>query len=354
MEIFEILERWYNAHKRDLPWRRTDSPYLIWLSEIILQQTRVSQGLAYYLRFAGKYPTVFDLAKAPVDEVLKLWQGLGYYTRARNLHSTARKIVTDFHGRFPEEYEELIKLKGIGPYSAAAIASIAFKKPVAVVDGNVLRVMARLFGLDTPVDTPEGNQVIGQKALEILNPSRPGTHNQAMMELGALICLPRNPACSACPLSIQCRAFHEGKTGLFPVKVGKTRVNERFFDYLFIQYNGYTYLNKRKSKDIWNSLYEFPLMESPAEPDSQMLTSSPEWKNIFEETPVKPDPHPRAYKHRLTHQLLHCRFHRIEINHKLNAPGLGFIEVALNDLDKYAVPRIIDRYLTDLGQEQLP
>jgi len=352
-KVSEILERWYIDNKRDLPWRRTDSPYLIWLSEIILQQTRVSQGLTYFLSFVEKFPSVYDLSGAPIEDVLKLWQGLGYYTRARNLHETARKIVTDYHGKFPQEYEELLKLKGIGPYSAAAIASIAFQKPVAVVDGNVLRVVSRLYGIDTSVDSPAGKQIIGQKAREILNYSSPGMHNQALMEFGALLCTPKNPVCNACPLRHLCKACIEGKTMILPVRSGKIKPRERYFDYLFIRHNGFTYLKQRKSNDIWNSLYEFPLIESSSPPDNEKLASSPGWTGIFEGMPVKPDPFPKSYKHQLTHQILHCRFHRIKTDRELSAPGFNFRQVALSDLFRYAVPRVIDRYLTDLRHERL-
>lgn len=353
VKVSEILEKWYAENKRDLPWRRKNTPYLIWLSEIILQQTRVSQGLKYYLSFVEKFPSVVELADAPIEEVLKLWQGLGYYTRARHLHETARKIVSDYHGRFPEEYEELLKLKGIGPYSAAAIASIAFRKPVAVVDGNVLRVVSRLYGIGAPIDLPAGKKIISEKALEILNCTNPGMHNQALMEFGALLCKPKNPLCKACPFMSQCRAYIEGKTGTLPVRSGKIKLRERFFDYLFIQHDGCTYLKQRTDNDIWNMLYEFPLIESSSPPDEESLVSSPGWKVIFGGRQVNPDPYPRFYKHQLTHQILHCRFHRIKIDHELCVPGFNLVKVTLAEVRRYAVPRVIDRYLSDLRHERL-
>jgi len=351
MRISEVIVKWYHENKRDLPWRKTESPYHIWLSEIILQQTRVIQGLEYYRRFIGKYPSVTDLAEAPIDEVLKLWQGLGYYTRARNLHLTARKIAFDLKGRFPRKYEELLKLRGIGPYTAAAVASIAFKEPVALVDGNVSRVLSRVFGIHSPIDSPEGKRIFEQRAAEILDRAIPDIHNQALMEFGALVCLPKKPDCANCVMAQVCIAYSEGKTGILPVKTGRIKPRKRYYNYLFIRYNDFTYLNRRNGKDIWNSLYELPLIESPASWSYKNLISSPGWKNLFGNREAKADPHPKKYKHQLTHQTLFCTFYYINIDFKPDSQGFNFLQVPLKRISKYAVPRIIDKYLTDLNQE---
>jgi A/G-specific adenine glycosylase len=353
MSVSEIIENWYLSNKRDLPWRKSESPYHIWLSEIILQQTRVLQGLDYYLRFVEKYPSVIDLANAPIDEILKLWQGLGYYTRARNLHATAKIIVRDFNGAFPGEYKELIKLRGIGPYTAAAIASIAFKEPVALVDGNVFRVLSRLYGIDKPIDSPEGKRVFEKKATEILNPSRPDIHNQAMMEFGALVCLPRNPDCNHCVLSGSCIAYRDGKISLLPVKKARAKARIRYLNYLFIRSNGFTYLQKRNSSDIWNSLYEFPLIESHQPLDPDQLISLPVWKDFFGNLPMKTVVLSRTYKHQLTHQTLYCSFYEIRTDFQPGAPDTHFLRISLTSLPEFAVPRIIDKYLEDLKQEGL-
>jgi A/G-specific adenine glycosylase len=351
MTVRVLLGKWYHENKRELPWRGTTSPYHIWLSEIILQQTRVSQGLEYYNRFVEKYPSVQELANAPLDEVLKLWQGLGYYTRARNLHATARVIARDHQGSFPRKYEELLGLRGIGTYTAAAIASMAFKEPVALVDGNVYRVLSRLFGIDTPIDAPAGKKVFEKLADRLLDPEHPDIHNQAVMEFGALVCLPKNPDCPHCVLSDLCIARKKGKTGVFPVKKGKNRVRERHFYYLYVQFNESTLLHKRTGNDIWNSLYEFPLIESDQPLPYESIVSHPVWKALAGFGKMKTMDKARIYRHKLTHQTLHCTFYQIRINKPPDLQNLPFLEVSLFRLPEYAVPRIIDKYLADLKQE---
>ena len=351
MSISEILEKWYTMNKRDLPWRNSDSAYHIWLSEIILQQTRVNQGLEYYLRFVERFPHLEDLARAPADEVLKLWQGLGYYTRARNLHATAQRIVNEYGGLFPRTYDALLNLKGIGPYTAAAIASIAFKEPVALLDGNVYRVLSRLFGIITPIDTSVGKIVFTKIATEILNPDKPDVHNQALMEFGALVCLPRNPHCEKCVLAKICKANIQGTAELLPVKEGKGKIRKRYFNYLFIQHKGRTYLNKRDGKDIWNSLFEFPLIETKAPMSFRKLISLPPWNIIFRDKSVRPFSRPKTYKHQLTHQTLYCCFYLLKVNAEPVMQHLNYFSVSLNHIDEYAVPRAIDRYLEDLKHE---
>lgn len=352
MNIAETLEIWYNKNSRKLPWRESVSAYHVWLSEIILQQTRVNQGLAYYNRFVERFPDIRTLSEAPVDEVLRLWQGLGYYTRARNMHQTAQIIVTGYRGEFPATYSELLKLKGIGPYTAAAIASIAFNEPVALVDGNVFRVISRLFGIDTPIDTPQGKVVFMQYARDLLNRHNPGLHNQAMMELGALVCLPRNPRCSDCPLSAQCKALKDNSISLLPQKIGKTNMRERFFHYLFINQNGYTYIKRRENNDIWKWLYEFPLVETDGETDDDHLRDTPLWKALLAKTDEQVEPHVKYFRHQLTHQTLHCRFYTIRVAHQPGVDKQGYLPVKITEISHYAIPRVIERFLADLQYER--
>jgi A/G-specific adenine glycosylase len=348
MSVSETLERWYFENKRDLPWRRTESAYYIWLSEVILQQTRVNQGMNYYLRFVERFPNLEDLAGAPIDEILKLWQGLGYYTRARNLHATAKRLVDEFGGKFPEQYQDLLKLKGIGKYTAAAIASFAFKEPVALVDGNVSRVISRLYGLHSPVDTAEGKAIVEEKAKEILDHRHPDVHNQAIMEFGALVCLPRNPQCECCVLANGCVARARSIVELLPVKEGNKQNRIRYFNYLFIEHQGKSYLHKRISKDIWHSLYEFPLIETDAPADFNSLTRTPVWKDWFKNAAPSLIGNMKTYKHKLTHQTLHCNFFRIRTDKEITSPETRYLQVPLEQIHQYAVPRIIDRFLEDL------
>ena len=345
MKLSSVLAKWYHDNKRDLPWRDTTSPYHIWLSEIILQQTRVDQGLGYYRRFVAMYPEIQDLAAASADEVLKLWQGLGYYTRARNMHETAKVIVNEYNGIFPATYAGLLKLKGIGKYTAAAVASMAFNEPVAVVDGNVYRVISRIFGISDSIDSAKGKKVFELKAAELLNTAEPGTHNQALMEFGAMICLPRNPLCSECVLAGICQARISDTIRLLPVKKLKGKSKIRYFNYLFVELNGKTLLKKRNNKDIWHSLYEFPLIESTGPVTFSVLIAHPSWQAITghisavcEET--------KTYEHKLTHQTLVCSFTRVNI--KSEPRNHEYILADMNDLNKFAVPRVIEKYLEDI------
>ena len=248
-----ILE-WFEENRRSLPWRETSDPYAIWLSEIILQQTRIQQGMAYWQRFVERWPTVEQLAAATEDEVLRLWQGLGYYTRARNLHAAAQQIVA--MGGFPTTFEGIRSLKGVGDYTAAAIASIAFGLPVAVVDGNVYRVLARHFGIDTPINTTEGKKLFAALAQEMLPPDRPSDYNQAMMDFGAIQCTPTSPRCLLCPLMESCEALRKGRVGELPVKLKKLKIQTRHLTYIYIRYKGETAIHRRGEGDIWQGLWE--------------------------------------------------------------------------------------------------
>lgn len=348
-DIQATLARWYETRKRDLPWRSDPSPYHVWLSEVILQQTRVSQGLDYFMRFVERWPSLPDLAQATEEEVLKMWQGLGYYSRARNLHQCARQVVEDYGGQFPEDFESLRKLKGIGDYTAAAIASIAFGQPCAVVDGNVYRVLARLYDLDTPINTTEGNRLFTRLAQELLDDSHPGLHNQAIMEFGALQCVPKNPDCLQCPLQSHCLALAHHTVEERPRKEKKLRVRTRYFHYLVIKTpeNGIC-LRKREGNDIWKNLYDFPCVESrtPLSPE-EILHSEPFEKLIPDKNFILGRISP-PYVHKLTHQTIFAVFVEIKISGFLPTIQTNDILLAFeNELGTFPVPKLIDNYLTN-------
>ena len=262
MSISEALQNWYFYFKRDLPWRKTKNPYHILVSEVILQQTKVEQGLNYYRRFVEKFPDLHCLATAPQDEVFKIWQGLGYYARAKNLHHTAIFIDKNLNGIIPGNFDQLIQLKGIGPYTAAAVASIAFNEAKPTIDGNVTRVLSRIFGIAEPKGSASLDKKIEEKACIILDKENPGTHNQALMELGALVCLPNNPNCIDCPISKSCHAYNCSNPLLYPVKIQTKKKKKRYFNYFFIIGSNKTFLQKRYKKDIWQGLYEPILIET--------------------------------------------------------------------------------------------
>lgn len=301
-----FLHEWFEVHQRDLPWRGTTDPYKVWLSEIILQQTRVVQGLPYYLRFIEHFPTVTSLAEAEEVLVLKLWQGLGYYSRAKNLHHTAKHIAFQLKGLFPDSYTELIKLKGIGDYTASAIASFCYGEARAVLDGNVYRVLSRVFGITTPINTPQGASEFKALATELLDLKAPGHYNQAIMEFGALACTPQQPLCNTCGLKEVCWAYRQDEVGNLPVKLKKLRIKKRWFNYLvWIDPEGHTLLQQRQGKDIWQGLYEFPLIETSEAVDATQLASllGEEGANLtmslYNAEPIV---------HKLTHQHLYTFF----------------------------------------------
>ena len=343
MAISNRLTQWYLQNKRDLPWRKTHEPYQIWLSEIMLQQTRIEQGLPYYYKFIEAYPTVFDLAKAPADEVLKLWQGLGYYSRARNLHETAKYVANELQGEFPGDYKGLLKLKGVGDYTASAIASICYNEPVAVVDGNVYRVLSRIFGIDTPINSTPGIKEFKQLAQELLGREDPATFNQAIMEFGALHCKPQNPKCGSCPFNDKCLALKNDQIRELPVKLKKAKVKKRFFNYLVFDIdNKKTIIEQRSGKGIWNGLYQFPLVETEALIEKKQLTGYDEFIDLtggrqfslelYNEKPVV---------HKLSHQHLYTRFWIVNSeNEKQNT-------VPLHELNEYPVPVLIENFLNE-------
>ena len=341
------LAQWYGQHKRSLPWRDDPSPYHVWLSEIILQQTRVNQGLEYYLRFTEQWPGIRELAAASEEEVLKLWQGLGYYSRARNLHRCARELVTRHGGTFPETYPSLLELPGIGPYTAAAIASIAFDQPCAVVDGNVYRVLSRLYDLDVPINKKEGVALFADLADRLLDRDHPGRHNQAMMEFGALHCLPQHPDCPGCPLGASCLAWARHTVEQRPVKAGKPAVRTRYFHYLVVKTpDQRVYLHKREEKDIWKNLYDFPCIESDKPLELEALVDGEAFRSLIGEQPFVIGRPTRFHTHKLTHQTLVAAFFEIKINGFLSPSQTKNLLLAPeNELGSFPVPKLIENYL---------
>lgn len=341
MHFSKDIIHWYSIHKRDLPWRNTKNPYLIWLSEIILQQTQVRQGLPYYEAFVKAFPTVFDLAKASEQKVLKLWQGLGYYSRARNLHSTAKHVANELNGVFPNTYAELIKLKGVGDYTASAIASISYNAPTAVVDGNVYRVLSRFYGIDTPINSTKGIKVFKQLASSLIDKTQPATFNQAIMEFGSRQCKPKNPNCSICPLKSSCIALEKKIIPMLPVKLKKTKIKTRYFNYLVcIDAAKNVILEQRLTKGIWQNLYQFPLIETPKSisinafkslnVESTLLKDISFEYSLFNEIDMV---------HKLSHQHLHTKFWIIEMD---VLPKAG---ISISDLESYPVPVLISNFI---------
>ncbi|RIJ48253.1 A/G-specific adenine glycosylase [Maribellus luteus] len=348
-EFNTTIYKWYHLNHRDLPWRQTNDAYKIWISEIILQQTRVAQGTAYYLRFIERFPTVNDLASAHEDEVLKLWQGLGYYSRARNLHAAAKTIVNDYAGTFPRSYEEIVKLKGIGPYTAAAVASIAFSLPFPTVDGNVYRVLARYFGLSVAIDSTQGKKEFAWLATELLDKSNPGLHNQALMEFGALQCVPQSPGCMECPLHSTCYAFLNKQVSELPQKEKKTKQSFRYFYYFLLETGKDIFMEKRTENDIWKNLYQLPLVESERELSEQELLNlqipflNNDSYNILSVSAEK--------KHVLSHRIIMARLIRLEISEdsEIRPP---LLRVNKKDISKFAVPRLVELFLNDYKLEE--
>ena len=344
--LHDTLINWYAENHRDLPWRHSPTPYQVWLSEVILQQTRVNQGMDYYLRFIERWPTVTDLAKASEEEVLKMWQGLGYYSRARNLHHCAQQIVTEHGGQFPADYEKLRQLKGIGSYTAAAIASIAFNLPHAVVDGNVYRVLSRIFDIDTPININEGQTLFAQLADDLLNREQPGLHNQALMEFGALHCTPKNPNCLLCPLQAQCLAFAHQTVMQRPVKQPKVKVTTRYFNYLVIRINDSVYLHKRSDNDIWKNLYDFPCIESEQPMSVEEVVETEKFKQLLESKPFSIAKVSPVFTHKLTHRTIMAQFIEIKLEQKLlQIETKGLFLTRETDLNNFPIPRLIDLYL---------
>jgi A/G-specific adenine glycosylase len=332
--------QWYRENPRDLPWRNCDDPYKIWLSEIILQQTRVAQGLPYYYAFCENYPSVKDLALAPESEVLRLWQGLGYYSRARNLHYCAKYIWHELNGVFPNNYADLLQLKGVGSYTAAAISSFAFGEVKAVVDGNVFRVLARYFGIETDIASSRGKKEFEALANRLIPESHPGEFNQAMMDFGSRLCTPKSPGCETCPISSKCFAYSHRLVSALPVKINKVKVKERILNYLIIRCGNEWVWKRRGPGDIWEGLYDFPSEEVST-------------LEILKES--APKLHPKKYRHLLSHQKLEAKFSEVEFpetaREKLTqwCEEEGYSLVAENEIEYLAKPKLIVNFLTDRG-----
>ncbi len=358
------LLAWYQKNKRDLPWRHTKDPYKIWLCEIIMQQTRVAQGLAYYNRFVETFPTPADLAAATQDQVLKLWQGLGYYSRARNLHAAAQSM----HGKFPPTYAGVRALKGVGDYTAAAICSIAYNMPYAVVDGNVYRVLARVFGIRTPIDSTDGKKQFTSLAQALLDKKNPGDYNQAIMDFGAMVCTPQAPQCTACPLANRCAARKAGSPEKLPVKAQKTKISTRYFHYIYVEQGKFTWLHQRGPGDVWQNLYELPLVETDGATLDGASALLKKWFGAAKvQAYIKPPYGPTGHfphkgdrsdeavgkgplKHVLSHQIIYAYIYKVKIPPARKVPQ-GFIKIPVEDLPKYAVSRLVQKLLEKVSRK---
>jgi len=337
---------WYLQNGRTLPWRETKDPYKIWLSEILLQQTRVAQGLPYYLKFIKEFPNVHDLAKTSEEKVLKLWQGLGYYSRARNLHFTAKYIVEQHQGIFPNNHEDLLKLKGVGDYTASAISSICFDEPAAVVDGNVYRVLSRVFGIDNPINSTSGIKEFKQLAQALIDEEQPGTFNQAIMEFGAKYCVPQNPVCESCIFSEKCLAFKMKKVNVLPVKVNKTKVKHHYFNYIVpISAEDTTVLEQRTGKGIWQNLYQFPLVESDSDLNLNELLNNEAYKSVSEKLKITNLTlyNSKSVLHKLSHKHLHTRFWIAD------ATSIEDNKIPLDEIQVLPVPILIGNFISEFS-----
>lgn len=342
MEITHILQSWYQTHHRDLPWRQTHDAYRIWLSEIILQQTRVVQGYDYYVRFVKAFPSITDLANATQDEVLKLWQGLGYYSRARNLHKAAIQVQETYGGTFPSRYAELIHLAGVGPYTAAAIASFSSGEAIAVVDGNVYRVLSRLFDLSTPIDSSLGQKSFFELATQLLDKNDPGLHNQAIMEFGALQCTPTSPDCPNCPLQDKCLAYANQTIDERPVKANKVKVRERHLTYVLFKYKNTLWVHQRGPGDIWQGLWEFYLIRNEElEMKNEAVSSSNSSLFLLPSSLFPPHSPLFTLRHQLTHQLLICDFYAMELSSPITTLPKEYIQITWEEWQSKAVSKLI-------------
>lgn len=341
------LMEWFAQNDRPLPWKGEKNPYYVWLSEIILQQTRVEQGLPYFERFRAKYPKVEDLANAPEDEVMKLWEGLGYYSRARNLHFSAKLIANELAGVFPTTYDEILKLKGVGTYTAAAIASFAYDLPHAVVDGNVYRVLSRFFGIATAIDSTAGKKEFAALAQQLIDKKCPADYNQAIMDFGATHCLPANPKCKVCPMKTKCFAYQNKKIGELPFKEKKIKKRDRYFNYFIFKQNDFVHIQKRTRKDIWQNLYEFPLLETTKIIEESDLLKMDTWQTWTGIADVKTTKISKPYKQLLTHQKIIAQFWEVEVVGELLLTDEAVSLVKLGNLSKFAFPKVIDTYLKD-------
>jgi A/G-specific adenine glycosylase len=344
MSFTQEVINWYMINKRDLPWRETRDPYIIWLSEIIMQQTRVEQGMPYFRRFAEAYPTVADFASASEDEILKHWQGLGYYSRGRNMHQSAQMVMEEHGGYFPSRYDELLKLKGVGEYTAAAISSFSANEAKSVVDGNVFRLLSRYFGIDTPINSSSGKKVFSDLAGSLLDRSDPGTYNQAIMEFGSLQCKPVKPDCLNCPLQAGCQAHRSQRVDSLPVKIKSPKARTRFFNFIVAAKEQSVLMQKRGEKDIWQNLYQLPLFETPSFVNAGELLKDPRFIGNFGERVILTKIS-APVRHLLSHQHLHAQFIEIKNFTLPNMPENGLFYANKTDLSTLAQPKLIFEFL---------
>ncbi len=343
MKFSEEIIEWYQKYKRDLPWRNTSDPYIIWLSEIIMQQTRVEQGMPYFNRFAEKYPTVKHFASATEEEILKLWQGLGYYSRGRNMYQTSQAVMEEHAGYFPRDYDSLIRLKGIGEYTAAAISSFSSNEAKAVVDGNVFRLLSRYFGIDTPINSGKGKKIFTDLANELLDQIQAGIFNQAMMEFGSLQCKPKNPDCLKCPLQTSCEARLKNRINELPVKIKAQKSRERYFNYILAIKNDQILVNKRRSGDIWENMIDFPLFETESRTEVPDLIRSENFIKAFgKEVLIRSSSKP--IKHVLSHQKLHTTFIQIENFTENFLQDQAWYYVSREELENLPQPKLIFQF----------
>ena len=345
-EFTNKIYHWYEKNKRNLPWRNVDDPYQIWISEIILQQTRVAQGITFFNNFISCFPNVKKLASASEDEVLKQWQGLGYYSRARNLHFTARQIQKEFNGNFPSNYKNILALKGIGKYTAAAIASIAYGLPYPAVDGNVIRVLSRYFGYTDNVDSAKGKKEIEQIAAEIMETKNPGMHNQAIMEFGALVCTPKSPKCLSCSVNETCFANLNNLQNQIPVRNIKSTQTIRHFTYFYIDAGKHTFIEKRSKNDIWKNLYQFPLLETPQELTITEIANHEYFKRELNSPAITFIS--KIKKHVLSHQIIFARLVKVEPQNNPGNFNPKFIQINKKDIFTFAVPKLLERFIDEL------
>lgn len=360
MNFSSRLLLWYSRNKRALPWRASSDPYIIWVSEVILQQTRMDQGVVYFNRFMASFPTLHDLANASEDKVLRVWQGLGYYSRARNLHAAAKEIVANREGVFPKTMSEWMQLKGVGPYTAAAIASMAFGEAVAALDGNVYRILARLFAIDSPMDTSRGKQVFHEVAGDLIDMEDPGGFNQAMMDFGSLVCKPANPDCINCIFNRECLAFLRNAVSKYPIRKQKERPRERYFNYFLFFYKDSDrparfYISKRSGHDIWKNLYELPLLETKTAVSDKELMNDPWLKGLFPAGCVYRFYHsPTNIQHKLTHQTIHACFYKVMVNPACTKIlDQRFIGTTISGFQDMAKPRLIERFIEGASSSRL-
>jgi A/G-specific adenine glycosylase len=345
MQIVLNILQWYQKNKRDLPWRATNNPYYIWLSEIILQQTQVIQGLNYYHKFIEFFPTINHLASAKEEDILKLWQGLGYYSRARNLYKAAQTVVNDYNGIFPSTYNEVLKLSGVGPYTASAITSMAYELPYPVLDGNVYRFIARLYNIDLPINQPKTYSAFQQILSEMMVNQKPSTFNNAMMEMGAMVCKPVQPLCHNCPVLSFCEAYKKGSINQLPVKLNKVKVKTRVFNYVYFNVDGAFYMEKRTQKDIWENMYQLPLIETNTlidESEMVLMMNEKQWGDALN---IKFE---MDLSHQLTHQKILVKVWSCYIDNKSFRTEKEWIKVDEDSYKKYPIPKLIEKIVLHL------